>query len=294
MRNWITGARLRTLPLAIAPVAVGYGLANASQSSNLLLAALALVVALALQIGVNFSNDYSDGIRGTDDHRVGPKRLTASGAVPAKTVRNFAFGAFGVAALAGLAIVVLTGIWWLLAVGAACVIAAWFYTGGKKPYGYAGLGEIFVFVFFGLVATIGTVAIQVPNFFSTSYGLEASLPAAIAMGCFAAAVLMVNNIRDIDTDKAANKKTLAVRVGKGWAKAIYFVLLWAPMFLLYLYLQIFQLAGFAYFVLVLHLPITLIVATSRTAREYVLALKLTSYASLAYALLLANGLINIV
>ena len=294
MRNWITGARLRTLPLAIGPVAVGYGLADAAQSEKPLLALLALVVALALQIGVNFSNDYSDGIRGTDDHRVGPKRLTASGAVPAKKVRNFAFGSFGVAALAGLAIVILTGIWWLLAVGAACVVAAWFYTGGKKPYGYAGLGELFVFVFFGLVATIGTVAIQVDNFFTSPDPIIWSLGAAVAMGSFASAVLMVNNIRDIDTDKKAAKKTLAVRVGKGWAKAIFFIFLWAPMFLLFPYIQIFQYTAFAYSVLILLLPITLIVSTAKTPREYILALKLTSYASLAYGLLLANGLIHIV
>lgn len=294
LRRWISGARLRTLPLAVAPVAVGFGVASAMQSQSVALTLLALAVAVFLQIGVNYANDYSDGIRGTDDFRVGPMRLTGSGLVEPKRVRNLAFVFFGLAGAAGLTIVVLTQLWWFIAVGAACIVAAWFYTGGKKPYGYAGFGELFVFVFFGLVATFGTVAIQVKNFFTSADGLVWTSLGAVAMGLFASAVLMVNNIRDIDTDKAAGKKTLAVRVGRKWAKAIYLVFLWVPMILLYPYVLVFQLAGFAYFVLILVLPLTLIVATSESSREYILALKLTSYAALAYGLLLAYGMFKIV
>jgi 1,4-dihydroxy-2-naphthoate octaprenyltransferase len=289
-KNWVSGARLRTLPLAVAPVAVGFGIANVMQSQSIGLTLLALAVSVFLQIGVNYANDYSDGIRGTDDFRVGPMRLTGSGAVAPQKVRNAAFAFFALAGLAGLAIVVLTGLWWLIAVGVACIIAAWFYTGGKRPYGYAGLGEIFVFVFFGLVATYGTAAIQVKHFFTSVDGLIWTTGSAVAIGLFASAVLMVNNIRDIDTDRQAGKRTLAARVGRKWAKAIYLVFIWVPMFLLYPYVLVFPLTAFAYFVLLMILPLTLIVVTAKTSREYILALKLTSYATLAYALLLAYGL----
>jgi 1,4-dihydroxy-2-naphthoate octaprenyltransferase len=264
------------------------------QSENLGLALLALAVAVFLQIGVNYANDYSDGIRGTDDFRVGPMRLTGSGRVEPKKVRNVAFAFFALAGATGLAIVALTGLWWFIAVGAACIVAAWFYTGGKRPYGYAGLGELFVFVFFGLGATFGTVAIQVKTFFSNPDALVWTSGGAVSMGLFASAVLMVNNIRDIDTDRAAGKRTLATRVGRKWAKAIYLVFLWLPMVLLFPYVLVFQLAGFAYFVLRLVLPLTLIVITAESSREYILALKLTSYAALAYGLLLAFGMIRIV
>ena len=292
-RDWVSGARLRTLPLAIGPVLIGYGIAHLIQTENLLLTCLALAVALFLQIGVNFSNDYSDGIRGTDDYRVGPTRITASGRTAAKNVRNAAFIFFGLAAAAGLAIVVLTQLWWLIAVGAACVLAAWFYTGGKRPYGYAGLGEIFVFVFFGLVATGGTVLIQDKNFFANDGVLQITLGPAVAMGLFAAAVLMVNNIRDIETDRKAGKKTLAARIGLRWSKAVYIFFIWAPMFILVPYALFLPRLGLAFFVLLLVMPLTLIVATAKTPREYITALKLTSYASLAYAVLFTYGLVVI-
>ena len=288
IKLWVEGARLRTLPLAVSPIAIGAGAASAAKSFDLGLTLLALAVALFLQIGVNFANDYSDGIRGTDENRVGPLRLTGSKSVRPQAVKFAAFLFFGLAALAGLVIVLLTQQWWFVAVGVAAIFAAWFYTGGKSPYGYSGLGEIAVFIFFGLVATYGTAFIQIGAF-----DLNALL-GSIAAGFFASAVLMVNNIRDIDTDKAAGKKTLAVRVGRKWAKAIYLVFLWVPMILLYPYVLVFQLAGFAYFVLILVLPLTLIVATSETSREYILALKLTSYAALAYGLLLAYGMFKIV
>lgn len=161
--DWIEGARLRTLPLAAVPVLLGTAaaLAAAPGEYHWVRALAALAVALLLQIGVNYANDYSDGIRGTDDYRQGPPRLTGSGRVEPKLVRNVAFGCFAAAALVGVALCVVTGQWWLLAVGALCILAAWFYTGGKHPYGYYGLGEVFVFVFFGLVATVGTTYVQI-------------------------------------------------------------------------------------------------------------------------------------
>lgn len=287
--TWIQGARLRTLPLALAPIVLAFGISAAIQSANLLLTALALAVAVFLQIGVNFANDYSDGIRGTDANRVGPGRLTGSGSKPAKQVLIVALAFFALAAVAGAVIVLLTAQWWLLAVGAAAIVAAWFYTGGKKPYGYAGLGEFFVFVFFGLVATVLTVEIQVANLFANTYLTIITFSGASAIGLFATAVLMVNNIRDIDTDRQSGKKTLAVRIGTRWSKALYFAMLWLPIGLLLPFL-VYTGAFLTFAVLLLLLPLTLIVATSRTAQEYILALKLTSFAALAYAALLAYGM----
>ncbi|MEY4310870.1 MAG: hypothetical protein RLZ71_796 [Actinomycetota bacterium] len=287
--TWIQGARLRTLPLAVAPIVLAFGIAVVIQSASFLLTGLALAVAVFLQIGVNFANDYSDGIRGTDANRVGPGRLTGSGSKPAKQVLIVALSFFALAAIAGGVIVLLTAQWWLLAVGAAAIVAAWFYTGGKRPYGYAGLGELFVFVFFGLVATVLTVEIQVANLFLNPLLTLITFCGASAMGFFATAVLMVNNIRDIDTDKVSGKRTLAVRVGARWSKALYFAMIWLPMILLVPFL-VYKGAFLTFAVLLILLPLTLIVATSRTAKEYILALKLTSFAALAYAVLLAFGM----
>lgn len=211
----MTGARLRTLPAALAPVIAGTGAAAAIGGAHAGRAVLAAGVALALQVGVNFANDYSDGVRGTDDHRVGPRRLTASGAVPASTVKRAAFAAFGVAALLGLALCAWAGTWWLLAVGVLCVVAAWFYTGGRNPYGYRGLGEVAVFVFFGLVATLGTTYTQALTI------TWSAVLAAGAIGLMACALLMANNIRDIATDVVAGKRTLAVRLGDRGARRGY-------------------------------------------------------------------------
>ena len=158
--QWLAGARPRTLPAAVSPVVAGSGAAYIAGHFGALVAVLCLVVALALQVGVNYANDYSDGIRGTDAVRVGPMRLVGSGAATPSAVKRAAFGSFGVAGVAGLAVVWLSGHWWLLIVGAAAILAAWFYTGGKHPYGYAGLGELMVFVFFGLVAVMGTTYVQ--------------------------------------------------------------------------------------------------------------------------------------
>jgi len=215
LSQWVEGARPRTLPLTISPVLMGTGLAVVQGEFHPVRAVLALVVGLSIQIGVNYANDYSDGVRGTDAHRVGPQRLVGSGAAAPRVVKRAAFAAFGVAGVAGCALVVLSGQWWLLAVGTSAVVAAWFYTGGKHPYGYIGLGEVFVFVFFGLVATVGTSYTQTGRL---------DLPAVVAgaaQGFGACAVLMANNLRDIPTDTAAGKRTLAVRLGDSRARAMF-------------------------------------------------------------------------
>ncbi|MBK8445353.1 MAG: 1,4-dihydroxy-2-naphthoate polyprenyltransferase [Micropruina sp.] len=205
--QWWQGARPRTLPAAVAPVLAGSGIAAYEGAFDPVLALLCLLVALALQVGVNYANDYSDGVRGTDADRIGPMRLVGSGAAVPAQVKRAAFGCFAVAGLAGLAIVALTQLWWLLAVGAAAIAAAWFYTGGTHPYGYLGLGELFVFVFFGLVAVAGTVLVQV------SRTTPATWAAAVAVGALACAILVANNLRDLSGDAAAGKRTLATRLG---------------------------------------------------------------------------------
>lgn len=281
---WVEGARLRTLPLAIAPVALGTGAAASIQLYRPELAGLALLVALCLQIGVNYANDYSDGIRGTDTKRVGPLRLTGSNSVKPKAVKNAAFIFFALAGLAGLGIVLITGLWWLLAIGAVAILAAWFYTGGKSPYGYAALGEVSVFIFFGLVATLGTEYIQTLEIDSNG------IFGAVAMGSISSAVLMINNIRDIDLDRHVGKKTLAVRQGKTWAKVLYLILLWLPIGLLIPFPFLYPASVFTYATLLLIIPATLIALTAKTPKELILVLKLTSFAGLAYGLLLGLGL----
>lgn len=284
LKLWIEGARLRTLPLAIAPVAIGAGCAHAYQAFDLTLTLLAAAVALFLQIGVNFANDYSDGIRGTDDERVGPLRLTASKSVRPQSVKIAAFVFFALAALAGFAIVLITALWWLLLIGLAAIVAAWFYTGGKNPYGYAGLGELAVFVFFGLIATIGTAFIQIGDWESNS------LFGGIAAGLFASAVLMVNNIRDIETDSKSGKRTLAVRMGKKAATWVFVAMIWLPLLILLPFNLLYPATVLGYASILLIAPATLIVLTAKTARELILVLKLTSFAGLTYALGLSFGL----
>ncbi|MEP1124414.1 MAG: 1,4-dihydroxy-2-naphthoate polyprenyltransferase [Ilumatobacter sp.] len=240
MNRWIIGARLRTLPAAVVPVALGAacavsvpqglgwwsagwgddGVVVSADSISIVWWRVfaALIVSLALQIGVNYANDYSDGVRGTDDVRVGPPRLVASGLAPARHVKFAAFAAFGVAALFGLAVALSTSPW-LLLVGVAAIAAGWFYTGGPKPYGYLGLGEAFVFVFFGLVATAGT----------TYAAVETITPLTIvigsAAGSLACALLVINNLRDIPTDREVGKKTLAVRLGDVRTRWLYVALI---------------------------------------------------------------------
>jgi 1,4-dihydroxy-2-naphthoate octaprenyltransferase len=206
MNRWIIGARPRTLPAAVVPVAVGAGAAAGIGEFVWWRVGAALVVSLALQIGVNYANDYSDGVRGTDDVRVGPARLVGGGLASPRSVELAAYLSFGVAAVAGLAIALDTSLW-LLVVGAAAIAAAWFYTGGPKPYGYLGLGELFVFVFFGLVATAGTTFAAVEEITGLSIVL------GCAVGALACALLVINNLRDIPTDEKVGKKTLAVRLG---------------------------------------------------------------------------------
>ena len=283
-RDWIAGARLRTLSLAIAPVAMGTAVAYYTLGYNLAIALLCLGVAIFLQIGVNYANDYSDGVRGTDAHRVGPSRLTGSGAAKPRTVLTVALVFFGLAAAAGVAIVVLTGIWWLLAVGVVALVVAWFYTGGKRPYGYAGLGELVAFVFFGLVATVGTTYVMIEQ-----APLEAILAGVIA-GLFAAAILLVNNIRDREQDARVGKKTLAVRIGDLPSRILFAVLLAGVYGVLVPFALLFVWAPFVYFTLLITAPVVLIVLLARTPGELVLALKLTSLAALLTGLGLAAAI----
>ena len=217
---WIAGARPRTLPAAVAPVLAGTGVAAYADEPVWWKAVVALVVSLALQVAVNYANDYSDGIRGTDDDRVGPMRLVGSGAASPAAVKRAAFLAFGVAAVAGLALAATTA-WWLVAVGLLCMLAAWLYTGGSRPYGYLGLGEVMVFVFFGLVAVLGTTYVQ------TETWEWSALAAAVAIGSLACAILVVNNLRDVPTDAVAGKRTLAVRIGVARTRWLYVTLVYA-------------------------------------------------------------------
>ena len=225
LAQWVEGARPRTLPTALSPVIAGTGAAIGHGVVAPGRALLALVVAVSLMIGVNYANDYSDGIRGTDDERVGPVRLVGSNLATPSTVRAAAFVAFAVAGLAGLTLVSLSQQWWLIAVGAVCIVAAWYYTGGSRPYGYLGFGEIAVFVFYGLVGVLGTVLTQ-----SGPPGALAVVT-AIGVGMLTSAVLVANNLRDIPTDTAVGKRTLAVRMGDRDTRRLYAALVLLPFLL---------------------------------------------------------------
>jgi 1,4-dihydroxy-2-naphthoate octaprenyltransferase len=216
MNKWIIGARLRTLPAAIAPVLVATAYAGSNWEP--IRAFSALLVSLALQIGVNYANDYSDGIRGTDDSRIGPVRLTASGLASPKAVRTAAQISFLFAAVIGLTLAIATS-WWIILVGALAINAAWGYTGGANPYGYKGLGEISVFLFFGIVATTGSYFVQ-----TEELNLEIFI-IAIPMGSLACAILAINNLRDRAQDQIVGKRTLAVRLGDRGARRLYIALL---------------------------------------------------------------------
>jgi len=222
-REWLAGTRPRTLPAAVVPVLIGSGVAAGYGEFSLWRAALALVVALALQIGVNFANDYSDGVRGSDsaERRVGPMRLVGSGLASPRQVKLAAYGCFFVACCAGLALAAVTS-WWLVLGGALAVLAAWFYTGGSRPYGYRGFGEVSVFVFFGVAAVAGTAYVQMGRL--SWLGLAASIPA----GLLSCALLMVNNLRDIRSDGESGKRTLAVRIGDARSRSVYLLFLLVP------------------------------------------------------------------
>ncbi|MFG6444167.1 1,4-dihydroxy-2-naphthoate polyprenyltransferase [Microbacterium sp. P06] len=276
-RDWIGAARLRTLPLAITPVLIGTGAARLVDGLfHWVIALTCLAVAVFLQIGVNYANDYSDGIRGTDDHRVGPARLTASRKAKPRTVLIVALVFFALAAVAGIALVVRSQQWWLLLVGAACIAAAWFYTGGKRPYGYAGLGELFVFVFFGLVATVGTTWVQVQSIPQEAWF------GAVGAGFLAVAVLLANNLRDIDQDRVAGKKTLSVRIGKRATQVLFTVLVLAAFAIAAYLALVYPGAWLTFMALLAALPAILIVWTYRAPRELVTALALVSLTSVAY------------
>jgi 1,4-dihydroxy-2-naphthoate octaprenyltransferase len=284
--DWIGGARLRTLSLAVAPVVLGTAAAHTELGPwHWVRALLALVVAVALQIGVNYANDYSDGIRGTDKYRVGPSRLTGSGAAKPQTVLAVAMAFFAIAAIAGVIIVVRTEDWWLLAVGAVSIVAAYFYTGGKRPYGYYGLGELVVFVFFGLVATAGTTYIQLGTVNTESW------LAAVCAGLFACAVLMVNNLRDRDQDKIAGKRTLSVLVGDLASRILFVLFVLLPFVVLIYFILLYVNAYFTLFLLLIALPVSAIVMTATTPKELILALKLTSLMALLFSILLGWALV---
>lgn len=281
---WVSGARVRTLPLAISPVVLGTAVANSVGQLNIFIAFLALLVSLFLQLGVNFSNDYSDGIRGTDDFRVGPARLTGSGTVEPPKVLRVAIAFFAMAAIAGAVIVVVTQQWWLVIVGVLAILAAWYYTGGKDPYGYAGLGELSVFVFFGPIATVGTSFAQTLSFQGDA------LIGGIGLGSFAAAVLVANNIRDIETDNQVGKRTLAVMMGSKASKSLYLFLIWLPMIITLPYVLVYPGTILAWLVLLLVIPLSLLVPTAKSAKELITGLKLTSYASVGWAVTMSIGI----
>jgi 1,4-dihydroxy-2-naphthoate octaprenyltransferase len=215
MNKWILGARIKTLPAAIAPVIVGTSLADQIKVINAL---LALIVSLSLQIAVNYANDFSDGVRGTDTNRIGPTRLVASKLATASSVKNASFISFFVAIIAGTLLAFNTSVW-LIAVGLISILAAWGYTGGKKPYGYLGFGELAVFIFFGVVATVGSYYVQVEQISSSALLLS------IPMGSLSCAILVINNLRDLNQDKLVSKRTMAVKLGDANTRIFYLVLL---------------------------------------------------------------------
>ena len=285
LQEWVEGARPRTLPNAIAPVAAGTGAAAASpQGFGPVAAVLALVVAVAMVLGVNFANDYSDGVRGTDDDRVGPLRLVGSRAASPGAVRAAAFACLAVGAVAGVGLLALSGQWWLLAVGAVCLAGAWFYTGGSSPYGYRGLGEVAVFLFFGPVAVLGTEITQSGRVSGLGIG------ASVGVGLLSCAVLVANNLRDVPSDTVAGKRTLAVLLGDRDTRVLYAALVVVPLGLsLVLSLRApWALLGLVAVALLLQ-PLRLVLGGSR-GRSLIPVLRDTALALLVWAIGTAVGL----
>jgi 1,4-dihydroxy-2-naphthoate octaprenyltransferase len=284
--QWIEGARPRTFPAAIAPVVAGSGAAAAVHGFIWWRALLALAVSLTLQIGVNYANDYSDGIRGTDAIRVGPFRLIGSGAAAPAAVKTAALTAFGAAAVLGLVLSATTS-WWLIAVGAASIAAAWYYTGGPRPYGYAGLGELFVFLFFGLVAVCGTTFVQLHRISALSVAV------AVAIGLLACAILVANNLRDIPNDAITGKRTLAVRIGDQATRWLYSALV-SGAFVVAVVVALLSRhshwAGLAVLTVPLAVRPLRTVMTGATGRDLIAVLRDTARLQLAYALALTIGL----
>lgn len=285
LSEWIEGARPRTLPNAVAPVVAGVGAAIALDAFSWWRSALALLVSLSLIVGVNYANDYSDGIRGTDENRVGPLRLVGSGVAAPKAVLTAALVALGLAGVLGLVLVAVSGHWWLLAMGALCILGAWFYTGGKKPYGYYGFGEIAVFVFFGLAGVLGTVYVQ------AGHVSWAALACAVAVGSFSTAVLTANNLRDIPTDVESGKRTLATRLGDQGTRRLYLVLLAVPYVIsVVLGLTVSLFAALPLITAFLLDKSVKAIRRDATGRDLVPALRDTGLAMLAWAALTAVGL----
>lgn len=287
--DWIGAARIPTLPLSIAPVILGAATVYLATSEpgevwpHWLRFANCIAIAMLLQLGVNFANDYSDGVKGTDAvrHASAPGRLVASGKASPRAVLTVAIVCFALAALAGLILAVRTGHWWFLAVGAVALLAAWFYTGGKRPYGYLALGEVAVFVFFGGVATLGT-AFAIGGFVS----LETVL-VAIAAGAFATATILIANTRDLPTDRLAGKRTLSVVIGDRASRVLTLVLLAIPYLVTGVLMWMFYpRAVYAMLTLLIAIPAALIVVLAKTPRELVTAMRLTTVCSLAFAVLL--------
>lgn len=280
---WLAGARPKTLPASAVPVVVGTAVAAAQGHVIWWRAVAAAVVSVSLQVATNYANDYSDGVRGTDAARVGPVRLVASGLASPSRVKLAAVLAFGTAGLAGVALAAVAG-WWLLAVGAACIAAGWLYTGGPRPYGYAGFGELFVFVFFGLVATAGTAYVQ----------LERLSPLAVLagsqVGLLAVALLVVNNLRDIPGDTLAGKQTLAVRLGDSRTRVLYAGCVLAPFFMVPLVAWSRPAAALAFFAVPVALGPLRRVLKGASGAELVSVLGQTGRLQLVFGLLLALGL----
>ncbi|MBA3489592.1 MAG: 1,4-dihydroxy-2-naphthoate polyprenyltransferase [Longispora sp.] len=282
--QWVSGARPRTLPAAVAPVLVGTAAAYAVDGFVGWKALLALLVALALQIGVNYANDYSDGIRGTDDLRVGPFRLVGSGSAKPSEVKFAAFTAFGVGAVAGL-VLALTSAWWLILIGAASIAAAWFYTGGARPYGYRGLGEVAVFVFFGPVAVLGTTFVQ------ADFLTWVAWAGAVGVGALACAILVANNLRDLPTDRAVGKRTLAVTLGDAGTRWLYVTLLAVAYVLAVVIAFSTPWALLALLSAPLAYPLVQPVMTGAVGRDLIPVLAGTGRLELVYAILLGLGMV---
>lgn len=283
LRTWAAGARPRTLPAAVVPVVVGSGVAFGYGRFSWWRAALALLVALALQVGVNYANDYSDGIRGTDEVRVGPVRLVAAGLARPRHVLAAALTCFGVAGVAGLVLAAVSS-WWLLLLGAAAVAAAWFYTGGSRPYGYRALGELSVFVFFGLMAVAGTAYVQMLSLTWLPWA------AAAAIGLLACALLVINNLRDIPTDSETGKRTLAVVLGDQRTRALYIGCVLVPFCVALVLAPARPLSLLALAALPLAIAPVRQVRDGATGRGLIVALGQTGRLELAFGALLTVGL----
>ena len=282
-RDWVAGARPRTLPAAVVPVVVGSGVALGYGRFSAWRAVLALVVALALQVGVNFANDYSDGVRGTDERRVGPMRLVGSGRARPREVLAAALACFAVACLAGFVLAAVTS-WWLILIGAAAVAAAWFYTGGRRPYGYRALGEVSVFLFFGLFAVAGTAYVQMDR---TGW---LAVAAAVPVGLLACALLVINNLRDIPTDSLTGKRTLAVVLGDRRTRLLYVACVAVPFAVAAAIAPVSPLALLALAAVPFAIPPARLVRTGASGPGLITALGQTGRLQLAFGLLLTLGL----